>query len=79
MKKFAIVCRGDNESKKLKDIIINELNDSFIYDEKNPDLVISVGGDGTMLTCVHQYQYLLDKVCFVGLHTGTLGKKSIWN
>ena len=39
--------------------------------KKNPDLVISIGGDGTILEAVHQY---LDvDCCFVGIHTGTLG------
>ena len=39
--------------------------------EKNPDLVISIGGDGTILEAVHQY--LNVDCCFVGIHTGTLG------
>ena len=41
------------------------------HDEKNPDLVISIGGDGTILEAVHQY--LNVDCCFVGIHTGTLG------
>ena len=46
------------------------LQNFFIYDEKNPDLVISIGGDGTILEAVHQYLMLM---LFVGIHTGTLG------
>lgn len=39
----------------------------------NPDFVISVGGDGTMLRAVHQYMHLSETIRFVGVHTGTLG------
>ena len=51
--------------------IKESLQNFFIYDEKNPDLVISIGGDGTILEAVHQY--LNVDCCFVGIHTGTLG------
>ena len=51
--------------------IKESLQNFFIYDEKNPDLVISIGGDGTILEAVHQY--LNVGCCFVGIHTGTLG------
>ena len=32
-----------------------------------------IGGDGTFIYAVHQYLDQLDKVCFYGIHTGTLG------
>src|SRR5699024_7457469 len=44
-----------------------------IYDEKNPDLVVCVGGDGTLLHAFHHYMDQVDTVSFVGIHTGTLG------
>lgn len=47
------------------------LKDFFMYDDQNPDLVISIGGDGTILEAVHHY--LNKDCCFVGIHTGTLG------
>lgn len=41
--------------------------------EESPELVISVGGDGTLLHAFHKYIDLLDSVKFVGIHTGSLG------
>lgn len=43
------------------------------YDEAHPELVIAVGGDGTILFAVHKYLDQLESVMFVGIHTGTLG------
>lgn len=69
--KYALMVRNDDLSKKTALKIKESLQNFFIYDEKNPDLVISIGGDGTILEAVHQY---LDvDCCFVGIHTGTLG------
>ena len=34
------------------------------YDDINPDIVITVGGDGTILRAVHKYIDLIDKVVF---------------
>jgi len=39
----------------------------------NPDIVISIGGDGMLLSAFHKYENQLDKVRFVGVHTGHLG------
>ncbi|MQS51875.1 NAD kinase [Companilactobacillus mishanensis] len=47
-------------------------------DQKDPLLVISVGGDGTLLSTFHAYASHLDKVKFVALHTGHLGFYSDW-
>lgn len=69
--KYAFVTRGDELSEAIADKIRNELAELFEYDELNPEIVISIGGDGTILKAVHQY---MNKNCaFVGLHTGTLG------
>lgn len=43
------------------------------YDEENPDIVITVGGDGTILRAVHKYINLIDKVVFFGVKSGHLG------
>ena len=53
--------------------IRDRLNDILIYDEEHPEMVISVGGDGTMLYSVHKYMDQLERVAFIGIHTGTLG------
>ncbi|MDO4800155.1 MAG: NAD(+)/NADH kinase [Bacillota bacterium] len=36
-----------------------------------PDIVVVIGGDGTVLSAIRRYRYL--KVPFVGIDTGTLG------
>ncbi len=73
MKKYAIVCKQDSKSIEVSNAIRQELDNIMDYDEKNPELVVSVGGDGTMLYSVHKYIYQLDYVSFIGIHTGTLG------
>ncbi len=73
MKTYAIVCKQDQESITLSEKIKAQLNTFLIYNETNPDIVISVGGDGTMLYSVHKYIEQLDEVAFIGIHTGTLG------
>ncbi|PWG00623.1 NAD kinase [Levilactobacillus bambusae] len=47
-------------------------------DGLNPEVVITVGGDGTLLSAFHHYSDLLDKVRFVGIHTGHLGFYTDW-
>jgi len=73
MKTYAIVCKQDDISEKLRDLLRKELDLFMEYDENKPELVISVGGDGTMLYSVHKYIEQLDKVLFIGIHSGTLG------
>lgn len=45
----------------------------FTLDDKNPDVVISVGGDGTMLRAVQHFMDKIDQILFVGIKTGRLG------
>lgn len=47
-------------------------------DEEHPDVVISVGGDGTLLSAFHKYEKLIDSVRFIGVHTGHLGFYTDW-
>lgn len=71
MKQYALVVKQDELSARIADTIKNSLDTFMINNQENPDLVISVGGDGTMLLSIHQY--MGNDVCFVGVHTGTLG------
>ncbi len=72
--KYFICTRDDVNSKMLKDKIHDALKEANnILDEKNPDIVISVGGDGTYLRAVHQFLNQVDHVKFIGIHTGKLG------
>ena len=43
-----------------------------------PEIVISVGGDGTLLSAFHLYNHKLDQVRFLGVHTGHLGFYTDW-
>ncbi|HLR41527.1 MAG TPA: NAD kinase [Virgibacillus sp.] len=77
--KFVIVSRGDERSKKIKLTMRQYLVDfDLVYDEKEPDLVISVGGDGTFLEAFHRYVYRLQETAFIGVHTGHLGFYADW-
>ncbi len=55
MKRYAIVSKKDDVSRHLAALIKDELNE-LIYDEEHPDIVISVGGDGTMIYSIHRYE-----------------------
>lgn len=78
--KFAIVTRGDEQSCQAGNYIQEQLLlKQFEYDVVEPQLIISVGGDGTLLEAFHQYKHRLDRVEFVGLHTGSLGFYTDWS
>lgn len=47
-------------------------------DEKEPELIVSIGGDGTMLHAFHLHRHRLDDASFVGVHTGHLGFFADW-
>lgn len=76
---FAITSKGDDVSNALAQKMKTYLLDFDLrYDEEAPDLVISVGGDGTLLCAFHRYCHRLDKTAFVGVHTGHLGFYADW-
>ena len=63
--------RNDIDFKKT---VISSLKENgFVIDDKNPDVLIHLGGDGTFLRSVHNYIDKLDSIKFVGLCIGTLG------
>ena len=45
----------------------------FILDNVNPDVIFSIGGDGTFLQAVHAYINKLDSIKFIGINYGSLG------
>ena len=72
--KFAVVHRPDETSRQLKDELTGKLGEAgWTEDERQPDLVFAIGGDGTFLYAVHEYLDQLENVKFVGIHSGTLG------
>lgn len=60
---------------KLKSMLLEE---AFSLVKQEPDIIISVGGDGTLLSAFHRYAHLLHKVRFIGVHTGHLGFYTDW-
>lgn len=77
--RFFVISRGDDLSNRLKHELIHRLTSSGWSEiEEQPDLVVSVGGDGTMLHAFHRYTHVLDKVAFLGIHTGHLGFYADW-
>ena len=41
-------------------------------DDENPDIVIAIGGDGTLMSAFHKYFDQIDHIGFVSIHTGQL-------
>ena len=39
---------------------------NFILNDKNPDIVVSIGGDGMLLSAFHKYENQLDKFVLLG-------------
>jgi len=77
--KFKIISRGDDRSNHIQQTMKEHLLDFELeYDDKEPDLVISVGGDGTFLEAFHQYIHRLETTAFIGIHTGHLGFYADW-
>jgi len=77
--KFAIVSRGDERSNKITAKMKQYLIDfDLTYNEETPDLVLSVGGDGTFLEAFRRYVDKLDTTAFLGVHTGHLGFYTDW-
>ncbi len=77
--KFAVISKGDAISNECMHKIRTYLTDfRLTYDEDQPDIVISVGGDGTLLYAFHRYRSRLEHTAFVGVHTGHLGFYADW-
>ena len=70
--KIAIYFKKQN-AENAKKVEQEALKHGFVIDNNNPDIVFSVGGDGTFLRAVHNYIDKLDKVLFIGINYGSLG------
>lgn len=77
--KYVVIERGDKLSKQLTEQFhhLAEKN-GFQRDKQDPDIVVSIGGDGTLLQAFQQYVNQLERVAFVGIHTGHLGFFADW-
>ncbi|MBT2770663.1 NAD kinase [Halomonas sp. ISL-60] len=52
--------------------------EGFKLDAESPEIVISIGGDGTMLQAFHNFIDRIPDIAFVGVHTGHLGFYADW-
>lgn len=77
--KYAVMNRGDDVSAALADTFHQLANTrGLVRDDDEPNIVLSIGGDGTMLQAFHRYIDQLDQLAFVGIHTGHLGFYADW-
>lgn len=74
--KYAILVRQDDFSQMIMKQVVENIHLTPDFD--NPDIVIVIGGDGTVLRAVKKYFSLIDKVVFFGINTGHLGFYSNW-
>lgn len=65
--KYCIIHRDDEASSQITQEIRSRLE--FEYSDENPNFVIAVGGDGTILKAFHAYP----EAILFGVHTGHLG------
>ncbi|RMC24952.1 MULTISPECIES: NAD kinase [unclassified Lactobacillus] len=56
-----------------------EKKTGYVFDAKYPDVVISVGGDGTLINAFHRYENQISSIRFIGIHTGHLGFYTDWH
>lgn len=73
--RYFITNNNDEQSLKTKKYIIDFLSkhSGFIFDENQPEIIISLGGDGRFLKTVNQYNDKLNTFAIVGISTGKLG------
>jgi NAD+ kinase len=76
MNTFQIVNRDDFESQKIEKNYKEILQNHGWKLTDQPELVISIGGDGTMLKAYQEFYS--ESTSFVGIHTGTLGFYADW-
>lgn len=79
--KIATVLRNDDYSREMERLFREKMagNEQFFFvqdAEEQPDLVISIGGDGTLLEAVQEYGF---DPQYVGIHTGHLGFYADWH
>lgn len=55
-----------------------EAKKGVVFDAKYPDVVITVGGDGTLINAFHRYESQIGSIRFIGIHTGHLGFYTDW-
>lgn len=70
--RFNVFCK-ENSIDQCDKIIKTLVEQGNIFTNDNPEYIISIGGDGTMLRAVRKYYDVIDHVYFIGINTGELG------
>lgn len=82
MEKNVLIYSNNNpQSLELKEELITKIKatDIRIVDENEaPDFIISIGGDGTLLSAFHEFKHYVNSTRFIGIHTGHLGFYTDW-
>jgi NAD+ kinase len=77
--KISIFSNPGDASKQVSDALKAKIKaEKLTLDDEHPDIVITVGGDGTLLTAFHHFRDQLATIRFVGIHTGHLGFYTDW-
>lgn len=77
--RVAIYANPGSKSQSVKEKLEKKMRDRhFILDMENPEIVVTIGGDGTLLSAFHHYRKQLEQIRFVGVHTGHLGFYTDW-
>ncbi|WP_342562879.1 NAD kinase [Paenibacillus sp. FSL R7-0345] len=77
--RYYVLDRGDELSIKLAEQFHKLAAErSLVLDAESPEIVISIGGDGTMLHAFHTFIDQIPNLAFVGVHTGHLGFYADW-
>lgn len=77
--RVAIYNNETAESQRISKLLKAEMSKAgLVLDQNAPNVVITIGGDGTLLSAFHHYEALLDKIRLVGIHTGHLGFYTDW-
>jgi NAD+ kinase len=78
--KYTLINRGDAQSTALTEQFHQlAAAKGLQVDDDNPEVVVTIGGDGTLLQAYHKFNNELHQVAFVGIHTGHLGFYADWN
>lgn len=77
--RYYVLDRGDQLSVDLSESFHKLAAEQGLeLDAKSPDIVVSIGGDGTMLHAFHTFKDRIPSIAFVGIHTGHLGFYADW-
>lgn len=80
-KKVLIYSNNKPQSVELKEELIAKMKPTEIKvvgKNESPDFIISIGGDGTLLSAFHEFTHSINSSRFIGIHTGHLGFYTDW-